>query len=159
MWSFGDGSAPVTADSPTTIHTFNSGETYHVAHFASNSGGASGTSQDVAVITKLLIQASSFIGSPATTTLKVGRSYEITFETNPAQPNVHHGVAGLAVLGVPADCTFLNPSCVWTVTPTLAQATSNGGVYPYGCAQTSCGSGHANMQQGGPSGGTITITP
>ena len=97
--------------------------------------------------------------SPAVTTLTVGQPYEITFDTDPTQPSVHHGVAGLAVLGVPADCNFLNPSCVWNITPTAAQAGFNGGVFQFGCSQTTCGSGHTNMQPGGVSGGTIRITP
>jgi len=170
MWSFGDGSAPDTAGSATAVHTFASSttdKTYTVVHFASNAAGASGASQDVVVkgvppaVVNLTIQANSFNWSPASTTLKVGTPYQITFQIDPAQPNVHHGVGGDAVvlLGIPPACNFLAPSCVWNITPTLAQATSNGGVYLYGCSQTSCGSGHANMQQGGQSGGTIRITP
>jgi hypothetical protein len=168
MWSFGDGSAPATSASAATPHTFASSttdKTYTVVHFASNAAGASGTSQGVVVkgvppaAIQLTIQASQFLWSPATTTLSVGQPYEITFETNPAQPTVHHGVGGLAVLGVPAACDFLNPSCVWTITPTAAQAAANGGVYSFGCSQTTCGSGHNSMAPGGANGGTIRITP
>ncbi len=170
MWSFGDGSAPVSSASAATAHTFTSSttdKTYSVVHFASNPAGASGASRDVVVtgvppaIINLTIQANSFNWSPASTTLTVGQPYQITIQLDPAQPNVHHGMGGDAFvqLGIPSGCSFLAPSCVWNITPTAAQASMNGGVYPFGCSQTSCGSGHANMQQGGPSGGTIRITP
>ena len=162
-------SAPATASSATTTHTFASSttdKTYTVVHFASNAAGASGRRRTFwslktppPPVTKLTIQATSFNWSVKSVSLKVGQPYEITFETDPAQPAVHHGVAGLAVLGVPPECTFLNPSCVWNITPTLAQATYNGGVYPFGCAQTTCGPGHSTMQPGGVNAGTITITP
>jgi PKD repeat protein len=168
MWSFGDGSAPATATSAATTHTFaasTTDRTYSVVHFAASGSGASGASSDVVVkgvppaVINLTIQASQFSWSPATTTLRVGQPYQITFQNNPAQPTVRHGVGGLAALGVPADCNLLNPSCVWTITPTSAQAAFNGGVYQFGCVQTSCGSGHTGMTAGAVNGGTITITP
>ena len=168
MWSFGDGSAPVTTASAATDHTFASStadKTYTVVHFASSAAGASGTSQDVVVkgvpppVINLTIQASQFNWSPATTTLTVGQPYQITFQNNPAQPAVRHGVGGLAVLGVPGDCNLLAPSCVWTITPTAGQASANGGVYNFGCAQSTCGSGHNSMTAGAANGGTIRITP
>jgi hypothetical protein len=97
--------------------------------------------------------------TPRNVSLKVGTPYQVTFQSDPTRPTVRHGVGGLTALGVPADCSLLNPSCVWTITPTAAQAAFNGGVYQYGCVQTTCGSGHNSMAAGAVNGGTITITP
>jgi len=166
LWSFGDGS---TGTSGATVqHTYSAGATYKTAHFAGNAAGVSGAAQDVVVAPvvpptiKITITASQWQWTPQNVNLKVGQPYEVTFQIDPAVPSVHHGVggpAGLGNQGPPANCFFLNPSCVWNFTPTANMLGSPGPVYPYGCTQSTCGFGHTNMTAGGMSGGTITIVP
>jgi PKD repeat protein len=166
LWSFGDGA---TATSGSLVqHSYAAAGTFRTAHFAGNAAGVSGAEQDVVVAAvtpatiKITITASQWKWTPQNVDLKVGQPYEITFQTDPAVPSIHHGVggpAGLGSLGPPADCFFLNPSCVWKITPTANLLNSPGPVYQYGCTQSTCGFGHTNMTAGGPMGGTITIVP
>jgi len=164
LWSFGDGS---TGTGSPAAHTYAAAGTYRVAHFAANGSTVFDlATKDVAVATgapqpiAVTITASQWSWSPQNVNLTVGQPYQITFRNDPTAPNVRHGVGGLLILGAPAACNFLNPSCTWNFTPTAAHLLlAPGGVFPYGCTQSACGSGHISMTAGSPSGGTLTIVP
>ncbi len=166
LWAFGDGATATSGG--TVTHAYAAAGTYQTSHFAANAGGASAASQGVTVASgtsgtiQITITASQWKWTPQNVSLKVGQPYQITFQTDPTAPTIHHGVGGLVVfgsLGPPAACDFLNPSCVWNFTPTAAMLNSPGPVYQYGCTQTTCGSGHLSMTAGSPMGGTVTIVP
>ena len=166
LWSFGDGA---TATSGATVQrTYAAAGTYKTAHFVGNAAGVSGVAQDVVVTPaplqtiQITITASQSFWTPKNVNLKVGQPYQITFRIDPAVPSVHHGVDGPLALGgpgPPADCFFLNPSCVWNFTPTASMLNSPGPVYQYGCSQSTCSFGHDTMTAGAVNGGTITIVP
>lgn len=151
FWAFGDGS--FTSGGASVPHTYAAAGTYKTALFVANAGGSSSATKDVTVAsagpTQITITATTTNGSlwtftPNTVTLEVGKTYQITWQSN----DVEHGVGGLALLGI-TQCNSVRQvaPCTVTITPTASQRRT----YNYVCTQSSCGAGHNSM------GGTLIV--
>ena len=152
LWAFGDGT---TATSGTAVsHTYGSAGTYRTTHFVSNAFGTSAAVKDVVVGTAATISFtvsattnndSLWTFTPNSVTCRVNVPCRITW-TTPQSENKHHGIGGIAVLGVTQcddgqslDNIIPSHSCTVTFTPTAFSLNNQpAGGWVYSCTQTMC---------------------
>lgn len=169
FWAFGDGA--FTAGGGTTAqHTYAASGTYKSALFVDNAGGSANATKDVTVsapATRVHAVSATTTGGtlwtfrPNSVTCKVGVPCQITWSTPAAEAN-HHGLGGLAVLGITGcddggslDNIIPTHPCTVTFTPTANMLNSPGPSYMYACTQSTCG----NAFQHNGMTGVIVIEP
>ena len=118
LWTFGDGSSPVTTTQPNTSHTFTSSGSFNVTVVVTDSAGMAGLGQ------------TTYVVNPSGTT----GSYSVTIQATPTnpQPNTTVNFQAFTSGTVPSDAVFtwnFGDNSATTTGMTVSHIYSTAGTY------------------------------